>query len=172
MKPAPLERGDGLRDGRMLDDRRHDAATIADNRSLNREIVGLCAPRREDDFIRIAVDQRGHFAASSLDSVARDPAILMAARWIAEMLFQEWQHCIDDFRKHRRRGVVIEVDGAAQKTITLPAPSVQRASSSMELRCDPSMRSASDIPRASMQEAQTPISPPCLLTAFNITSML
>jgi len=59
-----------------------------------------------------------------------------------------------------------------QNTITLSAAFVQAVSSSIELRWVPSMRASGLIPRASMQEPQTPTLWPFEATNFSIRSIL
>ncbi len=79
---------------------------------FDREIVGFGRTGRPNDFTRIGVDQRGDLIARRFDRRARCVAErVRAARGIAELVREPWQHFGDDPRIDRRGGGIVEIDG-------------------------------------------------------------
>ena len=104
----------GMQHGMMLDLRRDDvAAAMAQSRLRERAddpVVALAAAAREEEFIRLSIEERGELAPRLAYGLARRAAGGVEARGIAELLAEVRQHLLDDARIDGRRRRVIEID--------------------------------------------------------------
>src|SRR6185312_8010773 len=80
--------------------------------ALDREIVGFGRAGGEDDFAGGGADEVGDLFAGLVHGLFGDPAeLVIAAGGIAEVLREVGQHGVENARVHRRRRVVVEING-------------------------------------------------------------
>ena len=60
-----------------------------------------------------SAEHQRHLLPGKLDGLVRAPAVSVLAGRIAEVLPQVRQHGVNDLRQHRRRRVVVQIDGLA-----------------------------------------------------------
>src|SRR6266571_5091373 len=77
---------------------------------MNHRIVGFCAAAGENNFRRLASEQRCQAFPCQIDSFSRLGGKRIAAGRIAIALRQKRYHFLDHRRIQRRGGVVIEVN--------------------------------------------------------------
>ena len=98
----------------MLDADRHEVTAARRieglGRAAQREVVGLGAAAREDNFVRVGVDECRHRRARLVQFRFGELAIGVDGRWIAVAIGQRASDGGDDLREGRRGGIVIEVD--------------------------------------------------------------
>ena len=78
--------------------------------SRDRQVVGLAPAGGEYDAVGLAAEQCGDLRPRALDRRARYGAVPVGARRVAERTLQIRTHRVEDLRRDRCRGVVIEVD--------------------------------------------------------------
>src|SRR5262249_19736234 len=108
LHPAFLEMLAGIKHGMMLDCRGNDVVSST-NQTENRKIVALSASACEYDLCRAATEKFCDRLACALD---RRPVLLPVVvnrRRVPEMLTVVRSHGIQNLRKHRRGGVIVEV---------------------------------------------------------------
>src|SRR5439155_22919072 len=79
-------------------------------RGMNHRIVGFCAAAGENNFRRLASEQRCQAFPCQIDSFSRLGGKRVAAGRIAIALRQKRHHFLDNRRIQRRGGVIIEVN--------------------------------------------------------------
>ena len=90
--------------------------------ALDRVVVAFSAAAREDQFSRLAADQRGNLSSCSRKSPFGDNPVWMTARGVSEALIEVGRHCFGNIPSDRRSGVVIQIDRI--HVTNLPNPEV------------------------------------------------
>src|SRR6185312_5267569 len=93
----------------VLDSRTDDVVPLT-NQSGYSQIVSLSAAAGEHDLSRTATQQIRHRLPSAFDRSPRLLAMMMNGGRVPEMLAKVRPHCLQDFRQHGGRGVVVEIN--------------------------------------------------------------
>ena len=102
----------GLKDTRVLDTRRDDVVAGGEavaKGAEEREVIGLGAAAGENDFLRIAMEERGHLAAGHLQALPGDLAAIMDTGSVAVHFACDGKERLEDLRRGRSGSVVIEI---------------------------------------------------------------
>src|SRR5204862_6726068 len=97
----------------VLNGRRDDVPAASGRRPSypgDREVVRLGAAAGEDDLARLGTQEHGDALARLVEALAGAAAGVVNARWIAPVLGEIRQHCLERLTPQRRRRGVIEVD--------------------------------------------------------------
>ena len=73
-------------------------------------IVALGGARGEDDIQRMRPDQPGYLLARGFDHALKLRAEFVSARWITLLGGEVGHHCVQNFGRDGRGGVVVQVD--------------------------------------------------------------
>ena len=93
------------------------AVAVGGERALDRGVVALAAAAGEDDFLRLATEQRRDLFARGLDGPAHARAEAVGARRVAVELGQVRQHRVDDGGVEGGGGVVVEVEEVVSRAV-------------------------------------------------------
>ena len=112
--PVLLEGAGGAQHRAVLDRRRDEmpSSRHGQRHALQRQVVALGPPAREDDLVLAATQDPGHLGPRPLERVAGAPAEGIQIRGIAELPAQVGLRGLEDTRMHRSRRRVVEVDRA------------------------------------------------------------
>ena len=113
LEPELLEVAQRVADRVVLDRRGDDpvAARLArPGGALEREVAGLGASRRDDDFARLRVEPSGEPVMGVVERGARRAPERMCRAGVPVRLGQERQHRVEDLATQRRRRRMVEVD--------------------------------------------------------------
>ena len=83
---------------------------IGEGRSLQCGVIAFRAATGEYDVVRVGPNQPGHAFAGLLDQPCRLCGERIGAGWVAPVLGETGQHCLDDLGGNPRRGVVIQIN--------------------------------------------------------------
>src|SRR6266704_1787693 len=164
----PFERLAGVEHRLVLGRGRDDVISLVLvelDHALDGEIVRLRGAAREDDLLRLGIDETGDPLAAYLDGLLRFPAEPMAAaRGISEDAAQVRHHRLEHPGVEGCRGVVVHVDARAHHTIILPEsdnPDPAGPVYGWGFSCQPSDRAFLIHNRRSVPTATTPCGAPC-----------
>ena len=113
MIALPLPVLTDIENGRMLHPRGDDAALfgLRLQGAPDGGIVAFGTAGREQDFLGLRAEQRGHLFPRILHGAADLPAEGVHAGGIAVQIRQIGQHGIAHFGRNSRRGVIVEING-------------------------------------------------------------
>src|SRR4051812_8876123 len=84
------------------------ANAAGEGAAFDSKIVRLGAPARKNDFLRIAAEEHRNMLARVFNCFVSRTADAVAARGIAKLLSQKWQHRLLHNGGNRRGGVVVK----------------------------------------------------------------
>mmetsp|Transcript_928 Transcript_928/g.1829 ORF Transcript_928/g.1829 Transcript_928/m.1829 type:complete len:438 (+) Transcript_928:3313-4626(+) len=94
------------------------AAFVKAGNTLDRQVVGFCGSRGENDLLCVSVDHVANFTASLFNSLLSVPTIDVCARMrVSEALLKPWHHFIQNAGVHRCGGLKIKVRRATLRRL-------------------------------------------------------
>src|SRR5437879_6415788 len=84
-------------------------AWLSDERAVDRGVIAFSAATRENDFLRVGMDQGGELFAGFFDVVGDLFAKRIGAGWVAPLVLEKGEHGLDHLRGDPGGGVVVQI---------------------------------------------------------------